>query len=191
MGSNARPNPMANKFNRSPSTQQLQPLVPTSAAASVASVAEDHIDPAVTDRSDFSAPTYQPGAIYSLRLQLPGTAIQPYADRAAAQHLEAEDVMQRQLVRCSAHDDMKPLYLDDTDRLELERYLDTSFSSPRQLLDRVRRLVESVGTAGIPSLRFTPQQIERVASRCVKGETFADKLQEYCNFGINSNTGLD
>ena len=64
---------------------------------------------------------------------------------------------------------------------------------PQSVVQHIRNLVTA--RVNLPSsepltLTFSAQQLERVGFRCSGGETLQGKLQEFCDYGINLETGL-
>lgn len=159
----------------------------TAAAASVASkdvdLAAPHIDLPSSPRA------FQPAATYSFRLRLSGRV----ASRYIRPDRDVEEVMEERLERCAAHDAETPLTFTDDQRRQLLDLLGTA--DPESVLRHVANLVTAgVNTAeggvSIGRLQFSAEQLERTAFRCVGTETIEQKLQEFCNYGVNANVGL-
>jgi hypothetical protein len=77
-------------------------------------------------------------------------------------------------------------------RLEIIRLFQTN--DPESLMRHFRELVSAHGHDAdgnvVFVLRFTAQQLERIASRCAHGETLEAKAQEYADYGVDVNIGL-
>lgn len=150
--------------------------------------------PAMSGAVTTNPPTaYSPAATYTFRLHLRGSVASKYALAAVYAACDPEEVMERRLSRyADASDTDSPLSFTDLQRREIMESLGTS--DPESIVRHIRNLVSAaaVTTNGTPvsTLRFSAQQLERVALRCAVGETLTDKLQEYADYGINLQTGL-
>jgi hypothetical protein len=83
------------------------------------------------------------------------------------------------------------LHFSEDQRREILQLLGSV--DPQSILQHIRNLVTA--RVNLPSsepleLVFSAQQLERVGFRCSGGETLQQKLQEFCDYGINLETGL-
>lgn len=167
---------------------------PAPSASEVLQAADNLIDvphPAVTDTPRIEA-AYVDGFMYSFRLRLRGDLAKRYESIAVAGNVDAEEVMEDRLRRF-VDAPSTPLQFNDAERREIMQLLGTA--DPESVLRHIRQLVtfrtvDPSNPQQPADLVFTAQQLERIGFRATRGETAVQKLQEYCNYGIDLQTGL-
>lgn len=131
---------------------------------------------------------FLPNSHYTYRVSLSGRTASIYATAAAYRSCDPEMVMEERLVRYADAPSETPLTFTDEQRRHLLNRLGTA--DPESIIRHIDELT-SATVAGTPlQLTFTTQQLERAATRCVSGETLQQKLQEYCDYGVDLQTGL-
>lgn len=75
------------------------------------------------------------------RIELPENVAEGYEREADARNLPVELILAERLIRTSAYNATKPLYIDDAARQELERLLSRNFNKPKDLIREITKLV--------------------------------------------------
>lgn len=102
-----------------------------------------------------------PETLVMVRLTLPAGLMDHFEAQAAITGVQFETYLLEHLTRTRYHTSENPLYIEDNDRVEIQRLLGAKVNTPERLLDMIRRLV--TWKVGTHKLELTPNQIEQIA----------------------------
>lgn len=133
--------------------------------------------------------TANAGSSVTLRttLQIPQAILTAYENEANAKGVPLESVLSARLLAAASHSSIKPLYLEDPKRKELERLLGVNIRSADHLISIVRSLQSvKVGDVSVP---LKPTLLTRLKTRCF-GKPFPDFLAERVSIGLEEYAGM-
>lgn len=121
-------------------------------------------------------------------LEVPQHIFALYEEQGAKFSREAEDEMVERLRRCVTYTALKPLYLDDDKRRQLEDALEHNISSAEVAIAQViSALSIQVGDVSVP---ISSQLSRRIASRTFRGETYEDVVRRETTKGLEVFAGM-
>ncbi len=109
-------------------------------------------------------------AVCTYRITLPAEISDSYNRQAEACGLPIEELLARRAVESVNHASIKPLYVSDAQRQELERVLGRNFQRPKELVEAVAHLAE-LRVENVKVV-LTPDVLERLKSRHFTDEPF-------------------
>lgn len=121
-------------------------------------------------------------------LTIPEKLYETYRTQGEAHDRTPDDEMMERLKRCQNHDAMSGLYLDDSQRAELERILGHKITDIGVMLRQIQHLITlRVGTVEVP---ISPRLHERIHSRVFRGHTYESTVRKAALEGLEVFCGM-
>lgn len=111
-----------------------------------------------------------------LRVELSEEIVAQYQQQADIAGVDLEAMLSDRLASCVSHTAVKPYYINDTDRQELEKILGKNMRTAKDLVLQVRNAV-SVKLDNV-KITIKPGLLSRLKTRCLgmKWEDFLEKI---------------
>lgn len=123
-----------------------------------------------------------------LRIPLPESVAEQYAQQADAKGMAVEDLMAGRLAKAVSHSAARGIYLNDDQRQEIEQMLDRTFRAGDDVVTAVRRS-QTIRINSIP-ITLDATVLDRLKTRHQEGGQFADFVAATVKLLLEQYVGL-
>lgn len=123
-----------------------------------------------------------------VQLRLGEDVFDAYAERAAKSGNDPEAEMLKTLSRCRSHNDVSPIYLNDTERNELSQLAGHLLRTPDEVLSWGRSLT-SLHVAGV-DIPLSTNLLTRLRTRCFGATKWDEFIQRIITEALEQYVGL-